>query len=222
MGDIYDRATGVLVWLGEASNLYTEKAFHLLRTINEYVDSQVVESELAINPWRAVANVPTLVDRSLLFQDHSEPDALYDFWRLPWFGRVWVVQEVAFASSACVCYGASSISLSQVIQAAYLLSWRSDLQDDFHVGRWADVFADTLITYTAKETWIQETRLLPQWQESLARQTKPTFNKTLSSSSRFEATISLDHIYAFLGHPAAKSKDGGSGTTSYTRRRLHT
>jgi hypothetical protein len=67
MGDIYDRATGVLVWLGDASNLYAEKAFHLLCAINKYVDSQVVESELAINPWRAVANVPTLVDRSLLF-----------------------------------------------------------------------------------------------------------------------------------------------------------
>jgi len=179
MGDIYDRATRVLVWLGEASSVDAEKAFRLLRAINEYIDSQIVESEIAINPWRAVMNVPTLVDRSLLFQDPSESDALYDFWRLPWFGRVWVIQEVALASSAWVFYGASSISLSQVIQAAYLLGCRSDLQNGFHVGRWADAFADTLVTYTTKETWIQETRLLRYCQESLASRAKPTFNKVL-------------------------------------------
>jgi hypothetical protein len=210
MGDVYDRATRVLVWLGEASNHDAEKAFRLLRAINEYIDSQIVESELAVDPWKAVVNVPMLVDRSLLFQDPSESAVLHNFWRLPWFGRVWVVQEVALASSAWVFYGASSISLSQVIQAAYLLSWRSDLQDNFLVGRWVDVFANTLATYTSKETWIQETRLLRHWQEYLARTDKPRFDRILLSSPRFEASNSLDHIYAFLGHPAAKSKDGNS------------
>lgn len=208
MGEIYDRATGILVWLGDAPILEVEKAFRLLRAINEYIDSQIVEIELVDNPWKAVANVPVLIDRKRVFHDPSESDALKLFWLAPWFGRVWVLQEVAFASTALVFYGAASINLSEVIQAAYLLGWRSDLNEDFPVGRWADAFGDTLVTYTTKKTWIQEKRLLRAWQESLTQEESLTLNKILISSSRFEATNPLDHIYAFLGHPAAKAKDG--------------
>ena len=50
MGDIYDRATAVLVWLGEVPDLEAEKAFRLLRAINHYIDSQITDSELAANP----------------------------------------------------------------------------------------------------------------------------------------------------------------------------
>jgi hypothetical protein len=163
------------------------------------------------NPWIAMSMVPTLVDRSQIFHDPSESDALYFFWLEPWFGRVWVLQEVAFASTALVFYGAASINLSEVVQAAYLLGRRSDLNgnnENFSVGRWADAFADTLVTYTTKKTWIQEKRLLRACQESLRRQERPTLHKILFSSSRFEATNPLDHVYAFLGHPAAKAKDG--------------
>jgi len=211
MGDIYDRAAGVLVWLGEASNLGAEKAFRLLRAINDYIDFRIVESEMAILPWKAVTDVPKLVDRSLLCQDPSEFEALRDFWRCPWFGRVWVLQEVALASSALVYYGTSSISLSEVIQAACIINMRSDLRNGCPTGRWSDAFANNLISYATKETWIQETRLLRYLNEYSKRQVKPTLSNILSSSSRFEATNSLDHIYAFLGHPAAKSKDGITG-----------
>jgi len=88
MGGIYGHATEVLIWLVEASNLDAEKAFHLLRAINEYIDSQIIESELASNPWRAVANISALVDWSLLFHEPSESEALYDLWRRSWFSSV--------------------------------------------------------------------------------------------------------------------------------------
>jgi hypothetical protein len=38
---------------------------------------------------------------------------------------------------------------------------------------------------------------------------KPNFNTILKISHKFEATHQLDHIYAFLGHPTAKTPDGG-------------
>jgi hypothetical protein len=159
----------------------------------------------------AMANVPRVLDRDELFPDKSETEAFHHFWLCPWFSRVWVLQEVALASIALVFYGPNSISFSEVMQAAYILSWREDLQENFHVGRWADAFSDTLITYTAKETWMQEKRLLRCWQSALAQRSPPTVHKILYSSSRFMATNPLDHIYGFLAHPAARSKDGTSG-----------
>jgi hypothetical protein len=210
MANIYDRAHRVLVWLGGASNLAGEKAFRLIRAINEYIDSKIVESELVIHPWAAVANVPRLENRNQLFQDNSETEALYDLFCRPWFSRVWVLQEVALASSACLFYGSTSISFSEIIQAAFILSSRPDLQDNFPVGPTADAFVENLSTYTTKETWIHEKTLLRHLQSALQRQPKQTFEDVLENGSRFKATKPLDHIFAFLGHPSAERKDGTS------------
>jgi hypothetical protein len=209
MGDIYDRATAVLVCLGEVPDLEAEKAFRLLRAINDYIDSQITDSELATDPTRAVIDVPALVHRDQLFHDPSELDALRRFWLQPWFGRVWVLQEVALASTACVFYGENFISLSEVIEAATIMNYRDYLNDSCDVDRWSYAFVDILITYTTKDTWIQESRLLRAIQESLKRRVKPNLNTILYISYRFEATNPLDHIYAFLGHPTAKKPEGG-------------
>jgi hypothetical protein len=210
MGDIYDRATEVLVWLGEAPTLEVEKAFRLLRAINDYIDSQIVESELAADSVRAIVYIPVLVHWDQLFHDPSESEALQRFWLEPWFCRVWVVQEVALASSAWVFYGESSISLSEVIQTAVIMGIRQDLQNQFDVARWSNAFTNSLSMYTLKDNWIQESRLLRGLQEVLKRRGMPNFNYILNNSSEFEATIPLDYIYAFLGHPAAKRPDGSS------------
>ncbi|PMD25415.1 HET-domain-containing protein [Hyaloscypha hepaticicola] len=209
MGDIYDRATAVLVWLGEVPDLEAEKAFRLLRAINDYIDSQITDNELAANTARAVTDIPALVHRDQLFHDPSESEALRRFWLEPWFRRVWVLQEVALASTALVFYGESFINLSEVIQAAFIMSFRNDLENGCDVYQWGSAFIDSLSTYTTKDTWIQESRLLRGLQERLKRQFKPTFKDILFSSYRFEATNPLDHIYAFLGHPTAKTPGGG-------------
>ena len=209
MGDIYDRATAVLVWLGEVPGLEAEKAFRLLRAINHYIDSQITDSELAADPSRGLVDVPALVHRDQLFHDPSESEALRRFWLEPWFRRVWVLQEVALASTAWVFYGEHFISLSEVIEAAYIMGYRHDLNDGCHIARWSDAFSTSLITYTTKDTWIQESRLLRALQESESRRMKPHFNGILQISDRFEATNPLDHIYAFLGHPTAKTPEAG-------------
>jgi hypothetical protein len=209
MGDIYDRATAVLVCLGEVPDLEAEKAFRLLRAINDYIDSQITDSELAADPVIAVIDVPALVHRDQLFHDPSETGALRRFWLEPWFGRVWVLQEVALASSAWVFYCEYFISLSEVIETACIMTFRDDLRDGCQVGRWSNAFDSSLITYTTKHTWIQESRLLRAIQQSLKRRAMPRFNNILRISYQFGATNPLDHIYAFLGHPNAKTPEGG-------------
>jgi hypothetical protein len=210
MGNVYDRAFRVLVWLGEASNHAGEKAVHLIHKINKYIDSRIVEDELAINPLVALVNVPRLKERDQLFQNDFESEALRTFFDCPWFSRVWVLQEVALASSAEVFYGATFIALSEAVQAAFILAWRSDLQNGFRVGRLGNALTDILSTFGKKETWIEERTLLRHVRGFMELNARVTLIQVIGSAARFQATDPRDYVYAFLGHPAAKRNDGTS------------
>jgi hypothetical protein len=211
MADVYDHASAVLVWLGEASTHAAEKAFHFIRKFNRHIDSKISERELVNNAWEAVVNVLRLRTRSQLFQDDSESEALNDFFRRPWFRRLWVLQEVALASSAWVYYGTTSISFSEVVQFAFVLVNLPDLQNNFPVGPLNEAFQTVFSTYAKKSTWIQETAILRHAQDYIKRSAEPTFHDILEIGRRFATTKPLDHIYAFLGHPSARAKDGSVG-----------
>jgi hypothetical protein len=211
MANVYDHASAVLVWLGEASTLAAEKAFRLIRKFNRHIDSKILESEFANTAWEALENVPKLGTRSQLFQDDSESEALRDFFRRPWFSRLWVLQEVALASSASVYYGATSISLSEVVQFAFILIMRQELQMNFPIGHLGEAFGFILSTYAKKNTWVQEKSILRHTRDRIERSAKPTFQMILYTGRRFGTTKPHDHIYAFLGHPSAKAKDGSIG-----------
>jgi len=213
MADVYDHASRVLVWLGEASTLSAEKAFHLIRKINGYLDPKISESELANDVWAVVRDVPKLGTRSQLFQDDSESEALHDLFGRPWFDRLWVLQEVALASSAWVYYGATSISLSEVVQFTFILAWRPDLLNNFPIrcGFLSEAFEFVFSTYAKKNTWIQENPILRHTRDQIERSAKPTFQEILDTGRRFGTTKPHDHIYAFLGHPSARANDGSVG-----------
>ena len=213
MADVYDHAFAVLVWLGEASTLAAEKAFHLIRKINEHIDSNISESELASHAWTAVRNIPKLGTRSQLFQDDSESEALHDLFGRPWFDRLWVLQEAALASSAWVYYGATSISLGEVVQFAFISVWRPDLLNNFPIrcGLLGEAFEFVFSTYAKKNTWIQEKSILRHTRDHIERSAKPTFQEILHTGRGFGTSKPHDHIYAFLGHPSARAKDGSIG-----------
>jgi hypothetical protein len=82
MSDIYSQASGVVVYLGESS----------------------ADSDLAID---CIIHYDDPEPGSLLTYGRSDAlvEALYNLFRRPWFGRVWVIQEVAFARKATVICG---------------------------------------------------------------------------------------------------------------------
>ncbi|KAE9378320.1 HET-domain-containing protein [Stipitochalara longipes BDJ] len=211
MGDVYDHAFRVLVWLGDASIENAKEAFNLIRKINEYIESQIVESELVVDPWKAILEVPKLVDRKRLFQTDSQSQALRNLLSRPWFYRLWVLQEVALATSVCVFYGSLSINFSEVVLVGLILSLHSELQDGFHTGRLVDAFQDIFTTYAKANTWIQEKAILSYSRNYISQNSTVSFIQIVQTGARFQASNPLDHIYAFLGHPTAKSKNGDSG-----------
>jgi hypothetical protein len=130
---------------------------------------------------------------------------------VPWFGRLWVLQEVALASSAWVYYGAASISLSEVVQFDFVSTVRSDLRNNFATGLLTDAFCDVFSTYAKKNTWIQQNSILRHARDHIERSAKPTFQEILHAGRSFGTSKPHDHIYAFLGHPSARAKDGSIG-----------
>ncbi|KAN0108670.1 HET domain containing protein [Hyaloscypha variabilis] len=212
MGDVYDLAARVLVWLGEASEEVAKKAFDLIRRLNDYIESQIVESELVINPLEAFLNVPRLQNLNQIFQSQSHMQALDNLFRRPWFYRLWVLQEVALATSVQVFYGAMSICLSEIVQAGYILSLRLEIQGIFQAASLVDAFYFIFSTYPKENNWIQEKALLRRLRDLTRQKLNISFIQILIVGRRFLATNPLDHIYAFLGHPAAKSRNRGLGT----------
>lgn len=100
MGDIYRYATRVVVWLGpEASN--SASAMSAI----EYLGSQI---QLVVNGMAAISSADGATDLELsnsnvpLHLWSHDADAITRLLSRPWFGRLWVRQEVCLASPAAV------------------------------------------------------------------------------------------------------------------------
>ncbi|KAI0965378.1 heterokaryon incompatibility protein-domain-containing protein [Xylaria arbuscula] len=99
MGDIYRRASRVVVWLGEAENDSTE-AIDLLKWMGERVDvnffRQLMRPSSDFEP-----DCTVLSDRTQpLPFDEDEHFSLHALFCRPWFDRLWVRQEIGLANQA--------------------------------------------------------------------------------------------------------------------------
>jgi hypothetical protein len=93
MREIYNKATRVLVWLGEDVNCKAEKAFDRIGKIAQPKN-----------------NIPSPED--------SWWDPVAAFYKCAWFSRLWVFQEITMAISANFHWGALSISWGTVRSAS--------------------------------------------------------------------------------------------------------
>ncbi|KAH9906557.1 HET-domain-containing protein [Xylariomycetidae sp. FL2044] len=116
MERIYPKARRVLVWLGDGrddSGLAFETARDLDTACQRYVEEGGVLDNIApaderasrvFGPFRRRAAFPGLEAFAKLLQR-------------PWFGRVWVVQEVALATEVTVLCGRSSVDWDSLVAA---------------------------------------------------------------------------------------------------------
>lgn len=97
MKDIYQRASIVVVWLGDANNSSTQ-AFDALHGILEHLD------------WQG--KVPSwIVDPDRVTQNTKEWRAISEILYRPWFRRMWVIQEVLAARRAFILCGKDALSM---------------------------------------------------------------------------------------------------------------
>ncbi|MCJ1404110.1 hypothetical protein MMC11_007335 [Xylographa trunciseda] len=120
MRSIYKTAETVLVWLGPDHEQEAEYAKSLITAILPLVLSDGEEDVI-----ETMMHFPTdksLVEHGLPPRDHPQWDALVHLTNLPYFKRVWVIQEVSVASMVLMIWGETKIDMLWFRSA---ISWAS-------------------------------------------------------------------------------------------------
>ena len=108
MSRIYQRAWSTLVWLGEAAEDISN-VVEMIRTVNEVFRYNLDES----------APDPKDFERMSIPTPGSAPwSGLSSFLSLPWFQRVWIIQEIVWSLHVQVMYGQICIPWSDLSQFA--------------------------------------------------------------------------------------------------------
>lgn len=111
MSKIYRRAEKVNVWLGQSHPL-VEPVMQSLKALQNASLTVPCRSWKATDPrWRALWYTTFTRDMTqndeLLTSLRKGADAI---WTMPWFRRVWILQEIGFASRAEIFCGSASVS----------------------------------------------------------------------------------------------------------------
>lgn len=109
MGDIYQQAEGVYIWLGP-DDAATARLFKFFRKASKITTEG--------SQWDRAGKVTSLMRRILPQDEVSGMECVIGFFSRPWFARRWVIQEATLARQATVYCGTRSIQLSVLSAAA--------------------------------------------------------------------------------------------------------
>lgn len=220
MGDIYDRAAEVVIWLGDDTDGVAEVAFNGLRQINKSIrtGTDTVRTSVSKEEFDAVligfkfqALGPTMVTRSTLDAILDlVSDAIKKLFGLVWFTRVWVMQEVGLATIATAFWGSSYVEFHEIGEFIHFATEnhhlariiRQDIKDIIS-GPPYYALHNVWSTYDKKSSWVSRNPELSKRVTWMTENTKIDFVLVLEASRKLNATNHLDHVFAFLGHPKA-------------------
>ena len=112
--------------------------------------------------------------------------AIKQFFQLPFFHRVWIIQELGLAAEAHLFCGQHQIPWSEV---------------GTFVG-WLDSFAADVVTHLRLESWVAN-HTCKVWRHNPDGTPKCNFVQVLHWARVHQATDPRDRIYAFLSHPSS-------------------
>ncbi|KAF2808853.1 HET-domain-containing protein, partial [Mytilinidion resinicola] len=179
MGRIYENASRVLIWIGKDDGA----ARRLLKM--PFVPQNGGRLPEDTRVWNSVRNLT----------EHA------------WFGRVWVLQEVGLAASALFLYGDFWMDWCELAKFILLTSLHSEL------AHYTNPDVSQRFTQTYHSLWKAYSNPT-SWRAELTSITKGFLDNQvayidiLENGRRYQTTDPRDHVYAFLGHPAARLQDG--------------
>jgi hypothetical protein len=185
MGLIYYKATRVLAWLGFGDNNEEsgiEVALYTMKNISAIFPP--LPSRVGNVGFRTHSSDEVAGSRS----NQNRWEAIYQFFELPWFKRVWVVQEAGLAIDLLYHCGNSTISRSELhVFIDWLTGPGEAVRRYFEIDLRQHYMAQNYIAHV--------------------RHNKPcdtfTFLEILEGGSGLACSDPRDAIYAFLGHPSA-------------------
>lgn len=211
MGEIYSHAWRVIICFGDdGHNGESAKiTFDVIRHYNRLAAKYMVESRIADgSSWKLEEEG---VDLGPVTDDRLR-HALKIFDK-PWFGRVWVFQEVGLSKDALLAYGGSTINFTEIMDFAFAWARANNNFLNAHQvgGSIFGLFTTVWATFAAStdQSWYQSSFILTTSARNTMRRHKPEFEDVLFKTRRMQkATDPRDLVYAFLGHPLARSEGG--------------
>lgn len=203
MRRIYEYSSNVPIWLGNDEAGTAQNCFSLLR------DTAVVSRDL-LRKYSNAEDIPNPLMDNPICSDAKKWEMVWDMAGLPWFTRVWVLQEAGLAPRATLIWGEATINISDVVEVALISFMAGHLFPVSDVGLFkiVDTFADLWNTLATAVSWRSElSRSLVQVLEN--QRSKPSLTEVLHIGRRFSATDCRDYVYGFLGHPAAQDSATG-------------
>ncbi|KAI1763797.1 heterokaryon incompatibility protein-domain-containing protein [Hypoxylon sp. FL1150] len=107
MGNIYENASDVLIWLGEGDE-NTDALFMHLNSLYELRDDSWEDTRAEMNA-------------RFMSESQNVPQTIEDVLSRPWFERMWTLQELLLSSHATVRCGGQSMSWDAFCQALMLV-----------------------------------------------------------------------------------------------------
>lgn len=145
MGEIYACARRVVVWLGSTSH-NTHLAISAIRSLAAHVELSSIFDTVEMGDWRLKEDVnPELSNlETCLPLSVDEWQAIADLVARPWFGRLWIRQEITLANDeAIVVIGQEHVTWKQLLGAVCLIVWKSMTAEN-HFGDEAIFWQDVL------------------------------------------------------------------------------
>ncbi|CAN9429545.1 unnamed protein product [Alternaria alternata] len=206
MGEVYANAKRVLVWLGCDVNNVAADTFALICEANAYFGGSFAKAR---NKARRMELFEKPYPISI---DQDRWSGVVKLFKFPWFERVWTVQEVAVAAECRMFWGSANVDVADVLE---ICVWFWAKQDFYVTVR--DIVGS--IKHRSRKSialYFQYNTNRPvSWQQSRAGLThiatlykEQTLCGILRTSRKLKATDPRDHVYAFLGCPVAKDREG--------------
>lgn len=219
MGDIYDRAAEVVVWLGDDRDGIAELAFNGTRQVNKSIRdgadttwSSVPREGHSAECSSGVSSRSTMILRSTLpdILHSSVANAIKTLYQLAWFTRVWILQEVGLATIATACWGSSRIEFHEIGEFIHHAMIHGNLNTvlcrnikDVISGSPYCALHNVWSTYDKQNSWVSRNPVLSSRSKWMTEVFKIDIVLVLEASRMMYATDPLDHVFAFLGHPKA-------------------
>ncbi|CAG7565658.1 unnamed protein product [Fusarium equiseti] len=213
MDHIYNGAFETIVWLGTSTDK-TNRSVEIVQQIAKGAEAKIID-------WGKnqaygdvfIADDPEMLKRnglpSLTADDWV---ALGDIYTRAWFGRTWMIQEVALSRTATVLIGNHEVPWDAVGDTAGLINMSGALVGLFSVG--SDLQPIPLIQSIIHASDLHVTRQWSQDKQSRYRELlrnidysvgirddhpKRLLLELLLSSIGFRATIPRDRVYSLIG-----------------------
>ncbi|KAF2852158.1 HET-domain-containing protein [Plenodomus tracheiphilus IPT5] len=206
MDKVYINARRVITWLGRDPDGIAGDCFQLIVETNTIFDDEYLRSNAP--PW----DQPRLTEPYKISTDGAQWAKVSTLLQKPWFERVWVVQEVGLAKECTLHWGAHKIDVAHIFEFAHWHGWKASFASipgilalRLRTGRLFQMYVDVHARYANVTSW-RDTLPLIKFQGS--RKRKGSFPDVLMVGNQLKATDARDHIYAFLGNPYARDKDG--------------